>query len=424
MFSNLPKSCFAALAVAVVANGLSTKSGTILNVNGIYYYVPAVPVSSLGTSYDELKTATTPGEDLILMTVMTGDFTTFDSSALESEVASYTASDDFFNVAFLQAVYLISTTPSELHTSLTSTLSAYGNKLFMIPTGPYFVSAYTGDIYQAWRLYSNYEGAFTEGTYESASGNFSTLSAAITIRPGIKNIYDVAGTRRGCGNRAYFNLYPEKNDTAPAVQKPVDAGAIIVGKMKTSQFANGEMATADWIDYHSPFNARGDGYSDLSFSSGPGAGIGAYSWLDIALGSDTGGSIRNPAQVNGCYGNRPTHALVTLDNVMPLSPLMDAVGFLTRDATLWEAASEALYTTNLSTFTTYPKTLYTTLFPTDATTEAETILLSILSKLEACLGVNSSPRLQFHVGKFHPSKRNCCTGSLLPPRFDLPNSHL
>lgn len=87
--------------------------------------------------------------------------------------------------------------------------------------------------------------------------------------------------------------------------------------MKTSQFANGESATADWVDYHSPFNARGDGYSDpSSSSSGPGAGIGAYEWLDLALGSDTGGSVRNPAQVNGAYGNRPTHGLVTLDNVV------------------------------------------------------------------------------------------------------------
>jgi Asp-tRNA(Asn)/Glu-tRNA(Gln) amidotransferase A subunit family amidase len=87
---------------------------------------------------------------------------------------------------------------------------------------------------------------------------------------GIKDIFNVPGTKRGCGNRAYFDLYPEKNTTAPAVQKLIDAGAIIVGKMITSQFANEEMATADWVDYHSPFNARGDGYSDpSSSSSGP-----------------------------------------------------------------------------------------------------------------------------------------------------------
>lgn len=68
---------------------------------------------------------------------------------------------------------------------------------------------------------------------------------------------------------------------------------------------------------------RGDGYQDPSSSSaGPGAGIGqsgfplcsnradnhqaSYPWLDIAIGSDTGGSIRSPSQKNGVFGNRPS----------------------------------------------------------------------------------------------------------------------
>jgi Asp-tRNA(Asn)/Glu-tRNA(Gln) amidotransferase A subunit family amidase len=213
----------------------------------------------------------------------------------------------------------------------------------------------------------------------------------------IKDIYDIAGTRRGCGNRAYYDLYPEKNTTALAVQRLIDAGAIIIGKMKSSQFANGAMATADWVDYHSPFNARGDGYMDgymdpSSSSSGPGAGIGAYSWLDLALGSDTGGSVRNPAQVNGAYGNRPTHDIVSLDNVMPLSPLMDTAGLLTRDATLWKTAAQVLYSTNLTpftTFTSFPKKLFTTGFP-NASTQAGAVILAFLSKLETFLNTTSS----------------------------------
>ena len=90
------------------------------------------------------------------------------------------------------------------------------------------------------------------------------------VRLGIKDIYNLAGTKRGCGNRAYMELYPERNTTALVVQKLIDGGAVVVGKMITSQFANGEMATADWVDYHSPFNARGDGYSDPSSSSAGG----------------------------------------------------------------------------------------------------------------------------------------------------------
>jgi Asp-tRNA(Asn)/Glu-tRNA(Gln) amidotransferase A subunit family amidase len=95
------------------------------------------------------------------------------------------------------------------------------------------------------------------------------------VRLGVKDIFNVAGLKTSNGNRAWYQLYPEANQTASAVQKLVDAGAVIIGKMKTSQFANGETATADWVDYHAPFNPRGDGYLDPSSSSaGPAAGEG------------------------------------------------------------------------------------------------------------------------------------------------------
>jgi hypothetical protein len=51
----------------------------------------------------------------------------------------------------------------------------------VVPNGPYFVSAYTGNIYQAFRLYSDIEGAFTEGTIGAEEGNYSTLSASIPV---------------------------------------------------------------------------------------------------------------------------------------------------------------------------------------------------------------------------------------------------
>jgi len=95
------------------------------------------------------------------------------------------------------AVYLLSSTPAELHTSLATSLSDYDNKLLMvssasngtstvnctaeIPNGPYFLSIYTGEVYQAYRLYSDYEGAFTEGTIEGSNGNFSTMSASVPV---------------------------------------------------------------------------------------------------------------------------------------------------------------------------------------------------------------------------------------------------
>lgn len=292
----------------------------------------------------------------------------------------------------------------------------YGTKLVIqgkanLPTGPYFLYLTTGKVVQAYRLYSDVQGSFTEGLIPSSKGSYQVLSAAVQgvqslaigvpsrlyftksaskplsgIRLGIKDIYDIAGVRTGCGNRAYYDLYPERKTTAVAVQRLIDAGAIIIGKMKTSQFANGESATADWVDYHSPFNARGDGYQDPSSSSaGPGSGIGSYPWLDLALGSDTGGSIRNPSQVNGCYGNRPSFGLVSLTGAMPLSPALDTAGFLCRDATLWKTTAKALYGTNVTFYDAFPKKIYTSGFPEAATTEAQKVLLDFLGKLKAFL---------------------------------------
>jgi len=77
-----------------------------------------------------------------------------------------------------------------------------------------------------------------------------------------------------------------------------------------------------------------------SSSSGPGAGAGSYSWLDLTIGSDTGGSIRGPSEVQGLFGNRPSHGLVALDGVMPLAPELDTAGFLTRASRFLIMASQ------------------------------------------------------------------------------------
>ena len=298
-------------------------------------------------------------------------------------------------------------------TTVITTIYAKPSSL-VVPPGPYFVSS-SGQLYQAYRLYSDFEGAFTQPLIPSSNGSFAALPASITgiqspavavpsrlyytktpdkplagIRLGIKDIYDVSGVKTSDGNRAYYALYPPRTANAVAVQRLIDAGAIIVGKMKTSQFANGEEATADWVDYHSPFNPRGDGYQDpSSSSSGPGAGMGSYPWLDLTLGSDTGGSIRGPSQVQGLFGNRPTHGLVTLTGVMPLAPELDTAGFLCRDPIIWAAAAKVLYS-GLHFYNKYPKTLYTSGFPTSGDTESDTLVLSFLSKLQNFLGINAT----------------------------------
>lgn len=73
---------------------------------------------------------------------------------------------------------------------------------------------------------------------------------------GVKDIFDVKGLRTGGGSRAYYDLYPPRNTTSPAVQILIDAGVVIIGKTGTVQFASGDNPTADWVDFHCPFNPR------------------------------------------------------------------------------------------------------------------------------------------------------------------------
>lgn len=287
----------------------------------------------------------------------------------------------------------------------------HGSKL---PPGPYFLSP-GGSVYQAWRLYSDFTGAFTQPLAPKPDGTYAALPASVPgisssavgvpsrlyynptpekplagVRTGIKDIFDVAGVKTSDGNRAYYAFYPPANKSAIVVQRLIDAGAVIVGKLKTSQFANGETATADWVDYHEPFNPRGDGYQDTQTSSaGSGAGIGAYPWLDLALGSDTGGSIRGPAAVQGIFGNRPTHNIVPLTGAMPLAPELDTAGFLCRDSFLWSTVAKVVYP-ELTFYTQYPKKLQVIDFPTSNSTESNGIILAFLDKIQAFLSVKAS----------------------------------
>lgn len=293
-------------------------------------------------------------------------------------------------------------------------MTTYAANSSAIPNGPYFVSA-TGTVHMAYRLFSDVQGAFTETVIAQSDGSFSVLPANLPgqslavavpsrlyytktpekplagVRLGIKDIYDMKGLKTSNGNRAWYHLYPPANATAVSVQSLIDEGGIAVGKMKTSQFANGETATADWVDYHSPFNPRGDGYQDASSSSsGPGAGEGAYAWLDVTLGSDTGGSVRGPSSSQGLYGNRPTWNLVSLEGAMPLAPPLDTAGLLARDPTLWTTAAQALYGPNLTLSSSYPSSILTIGFPTSINSTADGLLLDFLSTVSDFISANVS----------------------------------
>ncbi|KAF2760328.1 amidase signature enzyme [Pseudovirgaria hyperparasitica] len=260
--------------------------------------------------------------------------------------------------------------------------------------GPYFLMAGARNwkIYKAFRLYNDHNFSFYYGVIDEGSGKFSTLpathpftdgSATIAVpsrlyyaapssekplngvRIGLKDIYDLAGLKTSMGNKAWFHLYPPVNTIAYSVQRLIDLGGIIVGKTRTSQFANGEAPTIDWVDYHDAFNPRGDGYLDPSSSSaGAGSAEASYPWIDMNIGSDTGGSVRAPAGVSGVYGNRPSQDALDTSGVVILSPEMDTLAFVARSASQFAAWGKAWYAAN-PLFKSYPALPSTLLYPLD-----------------------------------------------------------
>ncbi|KAJ5153957.1 uncharacterized protein N7500_009396 [Penicillium coprophilum] len=405
------------LALAGVTHCISLKGQTV-ELNGISFYLPPNALGTFGS--DNSPAVANLTEPLYPITFI--DIAS-DNCSLDAIVADYQSSDDVFNIGFLKVI-LHNGQSNDVIQDLQTTRSKYGvDAIFPysvdastppLSPGPYFWSPSSGIINAAYRLYSDEQGAFTQGLIPSCEGSYNVIPAAVPgagsmtigvpsrlysmkdpakplagVRVGVKDIFDVAGIKSSGGNRAYYTLSPPADATAPAIQKLIDAGAVLVGKMKTSQFANGEWATADWVDYHAPFNPRGDGYQDPgSSSSGSAAGVASYDWLDMTVGTDTGGSIRVPAGVNGVYGSRPSHDPALLKGIIPLSPEMDTVGILTRNARLWKEASKVLYG-GLADNASLPGKLYLVGFPTDRSTQSDKIILDFAASLADILHITA-----------------------------------
>jgi aspartyl-tRNA(Asn)/glutamyl-tRNA(Gln) amidotransferase subunit A len=136
----------------------------------------------------------------------------------------------------------------------------------------------------------------------------------------IKDLIDTKGIRTTYGSAIFRNHIPAED--AAVVRRLKDAGAVIVGKTNTHEFALGGVTPPT----RNPFDVtRIPGGS----SGGSAAAIAAGSAL-LALGSDTGGSIRIPASFCGTVGLKPSYGLVSRVGVFPEAWSLDHIGPITR----------------------------------------------------------------------------------------------
>lgn len=154
-----------------------------------------------------------------------------------------------------------------------------------------------------------------------------------------KDLFDVTGYPTSGGNPLLLAKSGIKTETAPTVQRLLDAGARFVGKVITDELAfsmNGKNA-----HFGAPRN--GAAPDRIAGGSSCGSASAVSSRLcDLALGTDTGGSVRAPANHCGLYGIRPTHGRISLARCLDLSPSFDTCGFFTRDAQTFARVADVL----------------------------------------------------------------------------------
>ncbi|MFI8829622.1 allophanate hydrolase [Streptomyces afghaniensis] len=150
----------------------------------------------------------------------------------------------------------------------------------------------------------------------------------------VKDNIDVAGLPTTAGAPSYAYLPPAD---APAVARLRAAGAVVLGKTNLDQFATGLVGT------RSPYGAVRNAWDTTRVSGGSSSGSAvavALGIADIALGTDTAGSGRVPAALNGVVGVKPTKGLVPVTGVVPACQTLDCVTVFARDLRLARVTAE------------------------------------------------------------------------------------
>jgi amidase len=187
-----------------------------------------------------------------------------------------------------------------------------------------------------------------DGRLDEAGAFISRVVAPVSEAPdgpladltfGVKDIIDVAGEVTGCGNpRIRATAAPAAAD-APVVAMLRAAGARYAGKTHTVELAFS--LDGRNVHYGTPRNTAAPDRVPGGSSSGSASAV-AAGLVDVALGSDTGGSVRGPGSMCGLIGLRTTHARIPLDGVMPLASSLDTLGWFARDAATYARVGAVL----------------------------------------------------------------------------------
>ena len=180
-------------------------------------------------------------------------------------------------------------------------------------------------------------GAFVRGAMVHREPRGAGPLSGLTFAA--KDLFDVAGLVTGCGNPDWAATHAPAKSDAWAVDALLGAGATLHGKTVTDEISLGLLGINRFDG--TPLNPRAPDRVPGGSSSGSASAV-AGGLADIALGTDSGGSVRIPASFCGLYGLRPTHGRIPIDGMMTQAPSFDTVGYFADDAPTFSRAGSVL----------------------------------------------------------------------------------
>lgn len=182
------------------------------------------------------------------------------------------------------------------------------------------------------------EGAVAQAKKVQAQIEAGTLKGPLAGVPvALKDNLCTEGLLTTCSSKILYNFVPTY--TAEAVKNLSKAGAVILGKTNMDEFAMG--STTETSAYGPTRNPRNPEHVPGGSSGGSAAAVAAGECI-YAIGSDTGGSIRQPASYCGVVGMKPTYGTVSRYGLIAYGSSLDQIGPLTKDVTDCAAVLEVL----------------------------------------------------------------------------------
>lgn len=255
------------LSLALLA---SANASYVFQLNGTSYYSTDEAAGNLAPEWTQSIHQTTPGTLLCLPL----NWTSINADQLETIIEDFMEKDDVYSSHFLSVVAIdgrsvkLPEDAAQYLDTIGAQVLYYSGEDQSLPSGPYVFHP-SGKITRVYRLYRDHNFAFETPVTEGPNGSYVPVTGAVETdangalsiavpsrlyypppsrekplsgkRLVVKDNYDLKGIRTVTGSRAIRELNDPAGENAPSLQKLIDLGAVVIGKVKTTQVALGEV---------------------------------------------------------------------------------------------------------------------------------------------------------------------------------------